>query len=58
MLGWTTSDVKKIENLMKTFRSETLFSYLQLLYIYIYIYTQREKETQLPFQLLSNPLHH
>ena len=30
MRGWTTSVVKKIKNLMKTFRSET-FSYLQLL---------------------------
>ena len=30
MRGWTTSDVKKIKNLIKTFRSET-FSYLQLL---------------------------
>ena len=31
MRGWTTSDVKKIKNLIKTFRSETFFSYLQLL---------------------------
>ena len=31
MRGWTTSVVKKIKNLMKTFRSETFFSYLQLL---------------------------
>ena len=31
MQGWTTSVVKKIKNLMKTFRSETFFSYLQLL---------------------------
>ena len=31
MQGWTTSDVKKIKNLIKTFRSETFFSYLQLL---------------------------
>ena len=30
MRGWTTSDVKKIKNLTKTFRSETFFSYLQL----------------------------
>ena len=29
MRGWTTSDVKKIKNLIKTFWSET-FSYLQL----------------------------
>ena len=29
--GWTTFDVKKIENVIKTFRSETFFSYLQLL---------------------------
>ena len=27
MQGWTTSDVKKIENLIKTFRSKTFFSY-------------------------------
>ena len=27
MRGWTTSDVKKIENLMRTFRSETSSSY-------------------------------
>ena len=26
MRGWTTSDVKKINNLIKTFRSETFFS--------------------------------
>ena len=31
MWGWTTSDIKKIKNLMKTFWSETFFSYLQLL---------------------------
>ena len=31
MRGWTTSDVKKIKNLIKTFRSETFSSYLQLL---------------------------
>ena len=30
MRGWTTSDVKKIKNLTKMFRSETFFSYLQL----------------------------
>ena len=29
MRGWTTSNVKKIKNLIKTFRSETFFSYLQ-----------------------------
>ena len=29
--GWTTFDVKKIENVIKTFRSETFFSNLQLL---------------------------
>ena len=27
MPGWTTSDVKKIENLIKMFRSETFFNY-------------------------------
>ena len=32
MQGWTTSGVKKIENLIKTFRSETY------IYLYIYIY--------------------
>ena len=26
MRGWTTSDIKKIKNLIKTFRSETFFS--------------------------------
>ena len=31
MWGWTTSDIKKIKNLIKTFWSETFFSYLQLL---------------------------
>ena len=31
MRGWITSDVKKIKNLIKTFQSETFFSYLQLL---------------------------
>ena len=29
MRGWTTSNVKKIKNLIKTFWSETFFSYLQ-----------------------------
>ena len=30
--GWTTSDIKKcLKNLIKTFWSETFFSYLQLL---------------------------
>ena len=29
MRGWTTSDVKRRENSIKTFRSETFFSYLQ-----------------------------
>ena len=28
MRGWTTSDVKKIKNSIKTFRSKTFFSYL------------------------------
>ena len=31
MREWTTSDVKKIKKLIKTFRLETFFSYLQLL---------------------------
>ena len=34
MQGWTTSGVKKIENLIKTFRSET-YIYIYILYIYI-----------------------
>ena len=38
MRGWTTSDLKKIKNLIKTFRSKTSFSYLQYMYVYIYIY--------------------
>ena len=31
MQGWATSGIKKIENLIKTFRSET---YIYILYIY------------------------
>ena len=31
MRGWTTSDVKKIKNLIKTFRSETFVSYLKII---------------------------
>ena len=38
MQGWTTSDLKKIKNLIKTFRSKTSFSYLQYMYVYIYMY--------------------
>ena len=38
MQGWTTSDLKKIKNLIKTFRSKTFFSYLQYMYVYIYMY--------------------
>ena len=38
MRGWTTSDLKKIKNLIKTFWSKTSFSYLQYMYVYIYMY--------------------
>ena len=38
MRGWTTSELKKIKNLIKTFRSKTSFSYLQYMYVYIYMY--------------------
>ena len=38
MRGWTTPDLKKIKNLIKTFRSKTSFSYLQYMYVYIYMY--------------------
>ena len=31
MRGWTTSDVKKIKNLIKAFRSETFVSYLEII---------------------------
>ena len=34
MQGWATSGVKKIENLIKTFRSET-YIYIYIIYIYI-----------------------
>ena len=36
MQGLTTSGVKKIENLIKTFRSETyIYFYIYILYIYV-----------------------
>ena len=31
MRGWATSDVKKIKNLIKAFRSETFVSYLEII---------------------------
>ena len=57
MRGWTTSDVKKIKNLIKTFRSETFSSYLlrslNEMFLFNFIYFLRQKLSILAFFKLS-----
>ena len=55
MRGWTTSDVKKTKNLIKTFRSETFSSYLlkslNETFLINFLYFLRQKLSILAFFL-------
>ena len=60
MRGWTTSDVKKTKNLIKTFRSETFSSYLlkslNETFLINFLYFLRQKLSILAFFLKLSTL--